>query len=165
MEKKKKKKTDDTQIQSKEPLMLRDSIAIYQKTSPQEKMILGHHLSVVEHQKQFMNFKEFNKIFMSLPFQMEEWAIFLGISERTLQRYELSNGQFSILQTERIQHIKEFSDLSEKIFGKDKSLLYSWSNSKLFSLNGQKPIDFLTTYKGTEMCMSIIQNTLYGGVA
>jgi uncharacterized protein (DUF2384 family) len=165
MQKKKKNKTDYIIPSEHEPLVLSEGVVAYQKTSVQEKIAMGYHLSIVENPKNTMNYKEFNKIFSSLPFQLDEWAKFLGISERTLQRYELSNGHFSVLQTERIHHIKELSDLSEKLLGKSKSNFYAWATSKVFSLNGQKPIEFLTTYKGTELCMSIIQNTLYGGVA
>ncbi len=160
----KKKKLPYPNPSSKDSLQVSDFIETYNKTSPLDN-IVGTSLHILEQAKSKITYKEFNKIFSQLPFLLEEWAQFLGISERTLQRYEASNGQFSVLQTERIQHIKELSEIAEKIFGKNKALYYQWSTSKVFSLNNQRPLDLMTTYKGTEMCMSILQNTLFGGVA
>ncbi len=165
MEKKKKKKTNYLDLQTKDSLHASDLLETYSKTNHLEKMGTESLFPMIDPSKVHMTYKEFNKVLNQLPFLLGEWAYFLGISERTLQRYEASNGQFSILQTERIQHIKELGDIAEKFFGKNKSPFYHWATSKIFSLNNQRPMDLLTTYKGTEMCMSILQNTMYGGVA
>jgi putative toxin-antitoxin system antitoxin component (TIGR02293 family) len=165
MEKRKRKKASYQDLATKDKLQVSELIETYTKTNHLEKMVPDSLFPIIDPSKAHMTYKEFNKILNQLPFLTGEWAYFLGISERTLQRYEASNGQFSILQTERIQHIKELGDIAEKFFGKNKSPFYQWATSKIFSLNNQRPLDLMTTYKGTEMCMSILQNTMYGGVA
>jgi putative toxin-antitoxin system antitoxin component (TIGR02293 family) len=141
-----------------------ESTVAYQRSPSRFSSKVNLHL-IEEEPQSFINYKEFHKIFIQLPFDLSEWAKFLGISERTLQRYEISNGEFSILQTERVFHIKELFDLFSTVISKNKNAFYLWMTTQAFSLNGQKPIELLTSYKGTEKCMAILQNTMYGGVA
>jgi hypothetical protein len=61
--------------------------------------------------KLFLNFAD------KAPFSMEEWSVFLNMSERTLQRYKTENKTFDPIHSEKILQIALLYNLGVDVFG------------------------------------------------
>ena len=62
-------------------------------------------------------FTAFKKIADKSPFSQSEWAIFLHLSERTLQRYAKSNSTFAAINAERALQIAHLLEEGKNTFG------------------------------------------------
>ena len=47
--------------------------------------------SLIEKIKKGVSFAVFDKVLKSSPFKISEWAVFLHLSDRTMQRYQKEN--------------------------------------------------------------------------
>ena len=56
-----------------------------------------------------VSYERFSKIREIVPFTTEEWADYLGISTKSLRRYELDQRRFKSLQSEKILEATEVS--------------------------------------------------------
>lgn len=70
-------------------------------------------------------YKQFLQVANKVPFSLKEWAGFLHLSERTLQRYAQDNSTFSGIYTDRILHLEQLFDLGLEVF-KSPQALYNW---------------------------------------
>jgi putative toxin-antitoxin system antitoxin component (TIGR02293 family) len=104
-------------------------------------------------------FKEFKKIADIAPFTLSEWASYLHISERTLQRYAADNSTFNGLQIERILHLEKLIHKGNALFGKG---FRQWLISAPFSLNFTPPKDMLMTYEGIQELIDILGRIEHG---
>ncbi len=64
-----------------------------------------------------IGFSKFNKLLSSFPFSLNDWSWFIGMSERTLQRYRKERKTFDKLQSEKILHIYILYNRGVEIFG------------------------------------------------
>ena len=84
------------------------------------------------------------------PFTMAEWSAFLGLSERTLQRYKKDNRKFDQLQSERIIEITLLMKRGVEVFG-DKDRFIEWMHSRIVALGRIRPIELLDNKFGIQM--------------
>jgi putative toxin-antitoxin system antitoxin component (TIGR02293 family) len=87
------------------------------------------------------------------PFNEEDWAIFLGISTKSLQRSRAKdNFVFKPLQSEKILELAEVTTVGSTIFDSEEQF-YSWLNLPSFALGNLKPIELLRDSYGKEMVL------------
>ncbi len=92
----------------------------------------------------FLGFANFS------PFKLAEWAAFLHISERTMQRYEKEKRRFDALQSEKIIEIALLYKNGVAVFGK-KEHFDTWLESTLPSLGNVTPKSLLDSSFGIRL--------------
>jgi putative toxin-antitoxin system antitoxin component (TIGR02293 family) len=96
----------------------------------------------------------FNLIKEKTPFNDEDWASFLGISTKSLQRNKTKDSfVFKPIQSEKIFELAEVTSLGNQVFDNE-TTFYSWLNSPSFALGNLKPMELLKDSYGKEMVLS-----------
>jgi len=96
----------------------------------------------------------FNLIKERTPFNDEDWASFLGISTKSLQRNKIKeNFVFKSLQSEKILELAEVTSLGTAVFDTEEQF-YLWLNTPSFALGSLKPIELLKDSYGKEMVIN-----------
>ncbi|HLF33441.1 MAG TPA: antitoxin Xre/MbcA/ParS toxin-binding domain-containing protein [Cyclobacteriaceae bacterium] len=85
-------------------------------------------------------------IFMDLakisPFSLQEWSIYLHLSERTIQRYKKEKRAFDPMQSERILQIMLLFKSGARVFG-SKDKFSRWLESENLALGKITPKELL----------------------
>lgn len=84
------------------------------------------------------------------PFTLKEWANFLNVSTRTLERHREENKTFRQEQSERILSIYQLLNYGVSVFGY-KEGFFDWISAESIALGGVKPKDLLDTSIGINM--------------
>lgn len=87
------------------------------------------------------------------PFSENDWAEFLDISTKSLQRYKQTSKQFKPIQSEKIIELAEVTNVGKEVFGSLEKFKL-WLNTSNFALGKMKPIELLKDSYGKEMVMS-----------
>jgi len=96
------------------------------------------------------------------PFTENDWANFLDISTKSLQRYRVaSEYHFKPIHSEKIIEMAEVTKVGLDVFGHlDKFKL--WLNTPNFALGNLKPLELLKDSYGKELVMSELTRINYG---
>jgi putative toxin-antitoxin system antitoxin component (TIGR02293 family) len=101
-----------------------------------------------------ISFDFFNLIKETTPFNDDDWASFLGISTKSMQRNKAKGDfVFKPIQSEKIFELAEVTNLGNEVFD-DENTFYTWLNTPTFALDNIKPIDLLKDSYGKEMVLS-----------
>ncbi|MHA7128875.1 type II RES/Xre toxin-antitoxin system antitoxin [Algoriphagus namhaensis] len=92
-----------------------------------------------------------------LPFSDEEWADFLDISLKSLQRYKKDESHlFKSIHSEKILELTEVIAAGREVFDSQEKFSL-WLDTPSFALGGMKPIELIKDSYGKEMVLSEIQ--------
>ena len=103
----------------------------------------------------------FSLIQSSTPFSDNDWANFLGVSTKSLQRYKQSAKSFKPIHSEKIIGMAEVTNLGQDVFGEMKKFKL-WLETPNFSLGNLKPVELLTDSYGKEMVMGELTRINHG---
>ena len=106
----------------------------------------------------------FNLIKTFTPFTEENWADFLDISTKSLQRYKQSAKSFKSIQSEKIIEMSEVTNVGLDVFG-DMEKFKLWLETPNFALGNLKPIDLLKDSYGKELVIGELTRINYGILA
>jgi putative toxin-antitoxin system antitoxin component (TIGR02293 family) len=106
----------------------------------------------------------FNLIRHYTPFSENDWANFLELSTKSLQRYKQSSKHFRPIQTEKIIEMAEVTSVGVDVFG-DMEKFKLWLDTPNFSLGNLKPMELLKDSYGKEMVISELTRINYGILA
>jgi putative toxin-antitoxin system antitoxin component (TIGR02293 family) len=96
----------------------------------------------------------FDLIKEKTPFNEEDWASFLGISTKSLQRNKAKEDFiFKPLQSEKIFELAEVTSLGNAVFDTE-AQFYLWLNTPSFALGNLQPIELLKDSYGKEMVVN-----------
>ena len=109
-------------------------------------------------------FKEFKKIMDWSPFTNKDWAHFLNISTRTLERHKEDQKVFKQEQSEKIVSIYQLLQYGVAVFS-DKQLLFKWLHIDTIVLGGVCPKDLLDTSIGIQMVRDALGRLEHGVLA
>lgn len=109
-------------------------------------------------------FNEFRKIRRQIDFSMDEWATFLQVSVRTLQRNEKEDKAFLPVQSERIMELTMLHNYGLEVFG-DKDKFSRWLSARSVALGGVAPKELLDTNFGIQMVKDAIARIEHGVLA
>lgn len=121
-------------------------------------------LSLITLVREGIPYKDFKRIVENSPFAFTEWADFLHLSERTIQRYKKENKSFDPLHTEKIIEIAILLSIGMDVFG-DKDNFNRWLGSKSVTLGGIKPMELLDSSFGIEMVRDELGRVEHGVLA
>jgi putative toxin-antitoxin system antitoxin component (TIGR02293 family) len=95
-------------------------------------------------------YNDFLEFFNDEPFTEKEWANYLGISSRTLDRYKNGTKKFPSKQSERIIEIKRLLNYGESVFEDRDNFMY-WMSTQNIPMGGVVPKELLDTTMGINM--------------
>lgn len=96
------------------------------------------------------------------PFTENDWADFLDISTKSLQRYKMaSKHHFKPIHSEKIIEIAEVTKIGLDVFGNIEKLKL-WLNTPSYALGKLKPIELLKDSYGKELVVSELMRINYG---
>lgn len=103
----------------------------------------------------------FNLIQEFTPFAEDNWADFLDISTKSLQRYKQAAKSFKPIQSEKIIELAEVTKVGLEVFG-EMQQFKNWLETPNFSLGNLKPIELLKDSYGKELVISELTRINYG---
>ena len=95
------------------------------------------------------------------PFSEGDWAAFLNISAKSLNRYKQASKQFKPLQSEKIIEMAEVTNVGKEVFG-DLEKFKLWLNTPNFALGNVKPVELLRVSYGKEMVLGELNRIEHG---
>ena len=106
----------------------------------------------------------FNLIQHYTPFSEKDWASFLDLSTKSLQRYKQTSKQFKSIQSEKIIEMAEVTNIGLDVFGNMEKFKL-WLDTPNFSLGNLKPIELLKDSYGKEMVIGELTRINHGILA
>lgn len=104
----------------------------------------------------------FDQIKSFTPFTDTDWAEYLDLSSKTLQRYrDDKNFFFKPIHSEKIFELAEVTNFGIEVFGSSEKF-YNWLNSSSYALNGLKPRELVKDSYGKEMVMAELNRIEHG---
>jgi putative toxin-antitoxin system antitoxin component (TIGR02293 family) len=97
-----------------------------------------------------ISFPYLTKLSNHIHFNIDDWASYLHLSERTIQRYKKENKTFDPIYSEKIVMIELLYKKGIEVFD-DESKFYAWMDYKSIPLGGVKPKELLDTSFGINM--------------
>lgn len=95
------------------------------------------------------------------PFSEHDWANFLDISSKSLQRYKIAAKNFKPTQSEKILEMAEVTNVGLDVFG-EMGKFKLWLDTPNFALGNMKPIELLKDSYGKEMVIAELTRINYG---
>ncbi|MFT5667004.1 MAG: putative toxin-antitoxin system antitoxin component (TIGR02293 family) [Vicingaceae bacterium] len=119
-------------------------------------------LLVIQFIQTGLPFDLFEKIKAITPFSEEDWANYLNLSVKTLQRNKKEvDFLFKPIHSEKIIELAEIAYFGHEIFD-TKEKFYSWLFSNNYSLGNQLPSSLLQNSYGKEMVMAELNRIDHG---
>lgn len=107
-------------------------------------------------------FKIFSQIKSFTPFSDADWADYLDISLKSLQRYRDDDGHyFKSIHTEKILELAEVTNFGIAVFGSSEKF-YAWLQTPSYALGGLKPSELIKNSYGKEMVMAELNRIEHG---
>lgn len=103
----------------------------------------------------------FNIIQEVTPFTEKDWAFFLDMSTKSLQRYRKDDIPFKPIHSEKIIEMAEVTKLGLEVFG-NKETFNLWLHTPSFALGNIKPFDLLGDSYGKELVIGELTRINYG---
>lgn len=147
-----------------------EAISSYLTSSPfnitKEKITISdffnNKMLVIKVIRQGLPYKLFNLIKKMSPFTEEDWASYLNISKKSLQRYSNDkNHLFKPIHTEKIIELAEVTNFGKEVFS-SKDQFYLWLNTPAFIFNNLKPSELLRDSYGKELVMAELNRIEHG---
>ena len=144
-------------------LVLAEAEAAYQTRSKKTTYsdFLSNPLQISQTIRGGIPYALFSTISDYTPFTEKDWAEFLDISTKSLQRYKQSNHQFKPLHTEKIIEMSEVTHAGLEFF-KSNEKFRLWLDTPNFALGNLRPIELLKDSYGKEMVMAEITRLSHG---
>lgn len=99
-------------------------------------------------------FQIFQKIKDLCPFTEADWADFLNVSQKTLQRNAAENNfSFKPIHSEKIIELAEVTHFGKEVFDTNTDF-YNWLNTPSLALAENKPSELLKDSYGKELVMA-----------
>jgi putative toxin-antitoxin system antitoxin component (TIGR02293 family) len=115
---------------------------------------LKNRMLIIHAIREGIPYELFNLIKEITPFNEEDWASFLGISTKSLQRNKIKEDFiFKPLQSEKILELAEVTSLGNTVFDTE-AQFYLWLNTPSFALENLQPIELLKDSYGKEMVVN-----------
>jgi putative toxin-antitoxin system antitoxin component (TIGR02293 family) len=97
-----------------------------------------------------VSFNYFTTLSDQIHLGLQEWADYLHLSERTMQRYKKEGKSFDPIYSEKIIIIELLYKKGIDVFGAEEKF-YTWMDTKSVALGGVKPKELLDTSFGITM--------------
>ena len=106
----------------------------------------------------------FSLIQNATPFSENDWAVFLDISTKSLQRYKQTLKPFRRIQSEKIIEMAEVTSVGVDVFG-DMDKFKLWLDTPNFALGDLKPMSLLFDSYGKDLILTELTRINHGILA
>jgi len=120
--------------------------------------------SLINAIKEGIRFSFFEKLAKNIPFTLREWASYLHLSERSLQRFKKEKGTFNTVSSEKIIEITMLNKYGIEVFD-DQDKFNVWLLTKNVALGGIKPKDLLDSSFGIQLLKDELTRIEHGILA
>ncbi|MEX2569119.1 MAG: antitoxin Xre/MbcA/ParS toxin-binding domain-containing protein [Cyclobacteriaceae bacterium] len=126
------------------------------------KDLLNNKYSIIRAIRKGVPFYLFDQIKNVSPFDENDWADYLNISTKTLQRHQKEkNYVFKPIHSEKIFELAEVTNRGIEVFGlPDK--FHNWLFTSSHALGKMKPVELVKDSYGKELVMSELNRIEYG---
>ncbi len=121
-------------------------------------------LSIIELVRQGISYSAFEKFASGFKFSLGEWARFLHVSERSIQRYKKEQKRFDSPQSEKLIEIVMLFKKGEDVFGSRAGFI-SWLESSNPALGGGAPVGFIDNTFGIGLVKDELTRIEHGVMA
>ena len=109
-----------------------------------------------------LSYQLFKTVMLFSPFSEEEWAEYLNISSKSLQRYRKTKDfHFKPIHSEKILEIAEVTAFGKEVFDNNVQF-YDWLNTPSIALNQLTPAELLKDSYGKELVMAELNRIDHG---
>lgn len=120
------------------------------------KMLIVHTI------RKGLPFSLFSKIQNITPFTEEDWAEYLDVSTKTLQRHRSTEDYvFKSIHSEKIIELAEVTHYGREVFDSIEQF-YLWLNTPSFALGNLKPAELLKDSYGKDLVMAELNRIDHG---
>ncbi|MEO1022944.1 MAG: MbcA/ParS/Xre antitoxin family protein [Bacteroidota bacterium] len=116
---------------------------------------------MIQQARKGITYRHFKGIVKQSPFDLKQWADFLHLSERTMQRYQKENKTFQQPYSERILEIDLLVQKGIEVF-EDKDNFRSWLSLKNRALGDLTPNEFMDSSFGLELISDELDRIEHG---
>lgn len=109
-------------------------------------------------------YAEFEQVSKIAPFSFKEWANYLNISTRTLERHRDESRVFRQQQSERIIFIYQLLHYGQSVF-ESRENFYTWMDAVNIAFGGIRPKALLDTSIGIDMVRDELGRIQHGILA
>lgn len=121
-------------------------------------------LALIELVRAGVSVHDFNEIVKMTPFTLPEWAAYLQLSERTIQRNQKEKKPFQSIQSERIVELTLLYQYGVSVFG-DQEAFNTWLSNRNIGLGGAAPKELLDTKFGITLVKDALGRIEHGILA
>ncbi len=121
-------------------------------------------LAIMKSIREGLKYSVFENFANKIPFNLNEWASFLHLSERTIQRIKLEKRTFDPIQSERIFEIALLYNKGTEVFG-DASKFNIWLETENLYLGQVKPKYLLDNSFGINLLKDELSRIEHGILA
>jgi putative toxin-antitoxin system antitoxin component (TIGR02293 family) len=126
------------------------------------KEILSDKLLIIRLIRNCIPYNLFAKIAKNTPFSITDWASFLDLSVKSLQRYKtIKNYRFKPIHSEKIIELYEVTRQGKEVFDTSEQFKL-WLNTPNFALGNLMPKDLLKDSYGKELVLDELHRIDYG---
>lgn len=142
-------------------------VEVSYKLSPRNKGLtysnfFQNKLLIIHAIRKGLPYSLFSEIQKITPFSEIDWAEFLNISVKTLQRHKNAEGYyFKPIHTEKIIELAEVTQFGKEVFDSQEQF-YSWLNTPSYALGSLKPAELLKDSYGKELVMAELNKIEHG---
>ena len=130
--------------------------------TPSFTNFLDDKLSVVNTISGGVSFKFYEELKTLAPFTEEEWASYLGLSTKSLQRHRKEEGfKFKPIHSEKLIEFAEVIYKSYEVL-ENRTKVNAWLGSKAFSLGNLSPKELLKTSYGKDLLLAELSKIDHG---
>src|SRR5258708_21989248 len=120
------------------------------KTEKKHPVIDYDSVEMVSMLREGVAFTYLNSISDRINFTLEDWASYLHLSERTIQRYKKDKKPFDTIYSEKIVQIDMLYKRGAEVFGNEENF-HTWMETKSIPLGGVRPKELLDTTYGIKL--------------
>ena len=106
-------------------------------------------------------YRLFEQIQRMTPFSESDWATYLELSTKTLNRYKMENRYFKTLHSEKIMELAEVTLEGLEVFG-DTERFNQWLHTPNYALGNRKPLELLKDSYGKDLVMAELTHIDHG---
>jgi putative toxin-antitoxin system antitoxin component (TIGR02293 family) len=151
-------KNYETKLDESISSFVNENILMYSAKASESKIsftqLLDDKMLLIKVIRAGLPYSVFELISQTTPFNENNWADFLDISTKSLQRYKANaNHHFKSIHTEKIIEVAEVTQLGLDVFGSAEKFKL-WLTTPNFALGNLEPIDLLKDSYGKELVVS-----------
>jgi putative toxin-antitoxin system antitoxin component (TIGR02293 family) len=126
------------------------------------KELLSNKMLLVKAIKEGLTFKFFDLLRSKMPFSEQDWASFLNVSEKTIQRHSAKpSHRFKPIHSEKILELAEVTYYGFEVFG-SRLEFEKWLQEPVIALGNMAPKELLSNSYGKELVLAQLNRIEHG---